>query len=140
MFGFVPTRVHGFLDFLMGAVLVAVPLAFGFGAGAQTWLVVLLGAGLIVYSLFTEYELGVVPLIPMPTHLVADGLMGLLLVASPWIFGFAWEMWVPHVALGLAQIGAALFTQTKAWPNVQPTLQFRPAPGEQPVGQFKASA
>jgi hypothetical protein len=140
MFGILPTRVHGFLDFLMGIVLVAVPLALGFGAGPQTWLPVLLGGTLILYSLFTEYELGVVPMISMPSHLVVDALGGLLLAASPWIFGFAWEIWIPHVAMGLAAVGAAIFTQTRAWPNVQPTLQYRPVPGDQTATELRASA
>jgi hypothetical protein len=120
MFGILPTRVHGFLDYLMGIVLVTVPLAFNFGAGAQTWLPVLLGGGVIVYSLLTDYELGAVELIGMPAHLVLDALGGLLLAASPWVFGFAWEIWVPHVVLGLAEVGAAMFTRTRPSHQVQP--------------------
>jgi hypothetical protein len=140
MFGILPTRVHGFLDYLMGIVLVAGPLALGFGAGPQTWLPVLLGGALIIYSLFTRYELGTVPLVSMPTHLVLDAMGGLFLAASPWIFGFAWEVWMPHVLMGLAGVGAAIFTQTRAWPHVQPPLEFRPTPGEQSTSELRASA
>jgi hypothetical protein len=61
----------------------------------------------------TEYELGVVPLISVPTHLILDALGGLLLASSPWLFGFAIDIWMPHVILGLAEIGAAIFTQTQ---------------------------
>ena len=128
MFGILPTRVHGFLDYLLGAALVVIPLAFNFGAGPQTWLPVLMGGGAIVYSLLTEYELGVVPLIPMPTHLVLDALGGLLLAASPWLFGFAWEVWIPHLVLGLAAVAAAIFTRT------------RPSHGAQPASGLKAPA
>ena len=53
MFGILPTRVHGYLDYLMGLALVVIPLAFDFGAGPQTWLPVLLGGGAIVYSLIS---------------------------------------------------------------------------------------
>lgn len=140
MFGILPTRVHGFLDYLMGIVLVAAPLALGFGAGPQTWLPVLLGGGLILYSLYTEYELGAVPLLPVPAHLALDAMGGLLLAASPWIFGFAWEIWVPHVLLGLAEVGVAVFTQTRAWPHGVSTLHFRPASGEQSASELRASA
>jgi hypothetical protein len=140
MIGILPTRVHGFLDWLMGLAMVVIPLALGFGAGPQTWLPVLLGGGLIIYSLFTEYELGAVPLIPMPTHLTLDALGGLLLAGSPWIFGFAWEVWIPHVAMGLAAVGAAMLTQTRAWPHGLPTLQFRPSAGDQTATELRASA
>src|SRR5262249_35864760 len=58
----------------MGIALVVIPLAFNFGAGAQTWLPVLLGGGVILYSLLTDYELGAVDLIGMPAHLILDAL------------------------------------------------------------------
>jgi len=128
MFGILPTRVHGYLDYLMGLALVVIPLAFDFGSGPQTWLPVLLGGGAIVYSLLTDYELGVVELIPMPAHLILDAMSGLLLAASPWIFGFAWEIWMPHLVLGLAEVGAAMFTQTQ------------PSHGPQPAGRLGTSA
>ncbi len=80
----------------------------------------LLGGGVIIYSLLTDYELGAVELIGVPVHLVLDALGGLLLAASPWLFGFAWEVWIPHVVLGLAAVGAAMFTQTRPSHWAQP--------------------
>ena len=114
MFGIVPTRIHGFVDYLIGLALVVMPFVLGRGAGPQTWLPVLLGGGLIVYSLLTESERGVVPLIGMPTHLVLDGLVGLFLASSPWLLGFAYLVWVPHLILGLALVGLATITQPMA--------------------------
>ena len=83
MFGILPTRVHGFLDYVIGLSLVIMPFILGHGAGPQTWLPVVLGGGMIVYSLLTEYEMGVVPLIGMPYHLILDGLGGMLWPARP---------------------------------------------------------
>lgn len=48
----------------------------------------LLGISIIVYSLLTRYELSVAKLIPMPVHLGIDAPGGILLIASPWLFGF----------------------------------------------------
>ena len=56
----VPTRVHGMLDYAIGALLIALPFLGGFGQGPQTWVPVALGAGVIAYSLLTDYELGAV--------------------------------------------------------------------------------
>ncbi len=114
MFGIVPTRIHGFVDYLIGLVLVIMPFVLGRGAGPQTWLPVLMGGGVIVYSLLTEYEVGVVPLIGMPANLILDGLVGLFLASSPWLLGFAYLVWVPHLILGLALVGTATITQTRA--------------------------
>ena len=74
---------------------------------------VLLGAGAIAYSLMTDYELGVVRRLSMGTHLWMDGVSGVLLAASPWLFGFAEYVWAPHLILGILEIGAALTTQTR---------------------------
>lgn len=111
---FLSTRVHGLLDYGMGALLVLTPWLFGFAddaGGAATWLPVVLGAGVIVYSLLTDYELGVARKIPMPTHLMLDLGGGLLLAVSPWLFGFADTVWVPHLVLGVLEVGAALVTK-----------------------------
>jgi hypothetical protein len=114
MFGILPTRVHGFLDYVIGLSLVLMAFILGHGAGPQTWLPVVLGGGMIVYSLLTEYEMGIVPLIGMPYHLILDMLGGALLAGSPIVFGFAYLVWVPHVVLGLVLMGAAIITQTEA--------------------------
>jgi hypothetical protein len=110
---FIPTRIHGFLDYSMGLLLIAAPWLFGFAqGGAETWVPVALGAGALVYSLMTDYELGIARVIPMPAHLGLDGLSGLLLAASPWLFGFSDYVYLPHLILGIAEIGAALMTET----------------------------
>jgi hypothetical protein len=111
---FLSTRIHGYIDYLMGALLIAAPWLLGFAeGGAETWVPVILGAGVILYSLFTDYELGAVKSLPMIPHLWLDGLGGALLAASPWLFGFADWVWAPHLILGLLEIGAALTTETE---------------------------
>jgi hypothetical protein len=112
---FIPTRVHGMLDYAMGTLLIVAPWLLGFPAwGAQTWVPNILGVGAIGYSLFTAYELGLVRTIPMRTHLALDAGSGVFLAASPWLFGFASLVYLPHLILGLVEIGAALTTQTTA--------------------------
>ncbi|WP_439629997.1 SPW repeat domain-containing protein [Gemmata sp.] len=109
---FIPTRVHGVLDYLWGASLVAAPWAGGFGSmWAEAMVPVAIGFGAIFYSLFTEYECGVRSVIPMRMHLQLDVAAGALLAASPWLFGFAGKVWVPHVAFGLFAVAVALTTR-----------------------------
>jgi len=109
---FIPTRVHGLLDYLVAAVLIALPWAGGFaGRGAETWLPVVLGGGVIGYSLLTDYEWGLRRVIPVPNHLLLDLGGGILLAASPWLFAFADRVWVPHLLIGLFETAAALTTR-----------------------------
>ncbi len=110
---FIPTRTHGVIDYLTGALLVAAPYLLGFADGtAAQWVPQILGAALVGASLLTDYELGVVRVIPMPVHLVLDVAAGALLAASPWLFGFADRVFWPHLILGLLEVGAGLTTRT----------------------------
>ena len=111
---FVNTRMHGFADYLVGIILILAPYILGFADGSVAqWVPQILGAAAIIYSLLTDYELGVVRVIPMPLHLGLDFASGLLLLASPWLFGFVDRIAWPHVLFGLIEIGASLMTQTR---------------------------
>jgi hypothetical protein len=110
----IPTRIHGMMDYLVGALLVAAPWLFDFNhGGAETWVPIVLGLGMILYSLFTDYELGAVRRIPMPTHLMLDLGGGVLLALSPWLFGFADTVRTPHLVIGLIEIGTVLMSQRR---------------------------
>jgi hypothetical protein len=110
---FIPTRVHGVLDYVTAGVLIATPSMLGFRKnGLQTWLPIALGLGTIGYSLLTDYELGLFKVIPMPMHLALDAANGALLAASPWLFGFAEEISAPHLGLGLFEIVVTASSQT----------------------------
>ena len=111
---FIPTKFHAPLDYIVGAALIASPWIFQFSEHtAATIVPVVLGIGLTVYSLFTNYELGIWKVTPMAVHNLFDIGAGALLLLSPWIFGFADEsanVWAPHVVVGLAAIFLGLTT------------------------------
>jgi len=108
---FISTKTHGILDYLTGVILIAAPWVLGFAQqGAETWVPVVLGAGAILYSLMTNYELGMTKLISMRTHLGLDLMSGMFLALSPWIFGFDELVYLPHLILGIAEVGASLMT------------------------------
>jgi hypothetical protein len=79
----IPTRQHGTLDYVLGVILVALPYLGGFAnrRGAE-WIPVLVGLALISYSLFTNYERGMMRVIPLGVHLRLDLGAGLILVAA----------------------------------------------------------
>jgi hypothetical protein len=112
---FIPTKFHAPLDYIVGVALIAAPWIFQFSEHtAATVVPVVLGIGLIAYSLLTDYELGVWKVAPMAVHNLIDVVAGALLAASPWLFGFADEtanVWVPHLVVGLAAIFLGLTTK-----------------------------
>ena len=125
---FIPTRFHAPLDYIVGVALIAAPWIFQFSEHtAATVVPIVLGIGLIAYSLFTNYELGVWKVAPMAVHNLIEIVAGTLLAASPWLFGFADEsanVWAP--------------TRSSAWPRsssasrpssrVTATAEARPPP------------
>ena len=112
---FIPTKFHAPLDYIVGVVLIAGPWIFQYSdSGAATTISIVLGIGLIAYSLVTDYELGVWKVAPMAVHNVIDIVAGALLAASPWLFGFADEganFWAPFVVIGVAAIFLGLTTK-----------------------------
>jgi len=113
---FIPTKVHGVLDYVVAIALFFAPMIFGFAniGGPAVIIPMVLGVGLFLYSLFTSYEWGVFKLISMPYHLVFDVLASLFLAASPFLFGFndeALNVWLPHVVVGLTVILVVIFSQ-----------------------------
>jgi SPW repeat len=114
---FIPTKFHAPLDYIVGVGLIAAPWIFQFSDHtAATVVSIVLGIGLIGYSLFTDYELGVWKVAPMALHNLIDVVAGTLLTASPWIFGFADEpanVWVPHLVVGIAAVFLGLTTVQK---------------------------
>jgi SPW repeat len=112
---FIPTKFHAPLDYIVGVALIAAPWIFQFSEHtAATVVPIVLGIGLIVYSLFTNYELGVWKVAPMAVHNLIDIAAGIVLAASPWLFGFADDaanVWLPHLVVGLAAIFLGLTTK-----------------------------
>jgi drug/metabolite transporter (DMT)-like permease len=115
---FLPTSIHGVLDYLVGIALIAAPYIFGFSDGPMAAKVIpmVLGIVLIVYSLLTKYELGVIKVISMPYHLVVDFLASVFLAISPFLFGFSDQpgnVWLPHVVVGVVVILVVLVSKTQ---------------------------
>ncbi|HYF36946.1 MAG TPA: SPW repeat protein [Prosthecobacter sp.] len=114
----IPTLVHGILDYPVGLALLAAPQLFGFADsdGPQVLIPRLLGAVILLQSVMTRYELGMIKLLPMKAHLMNDYIGGALLAVSPWLFGFASQApnrWVPHLAFGLFILMTTAMTRTQ---------------------------
>lgn len=108
-------RTHGFLDYIVGIVLILAPKIFGFdNGGIEARLPVILGVSTILYSLLTNYELGLFKLLPFKAHLGLDVMSGILLALSPWLFQFSDRVWAPHLIVGLLEIGAVMMTRSSA--------------------------
>lgn len=117
------TKIHGYLDYIVGVALILLPIVAGWNLdSAASVIPMVLGLAAIGYSFFTDYELGVSPMISMKTHLTLDFMSGVFLALSPWIFRFANEVWAPHLIVGLFEIGASLITKMKPHKQLSHTV------------------
>ncbi|RXK86395.1 SPW repeat domain-containing protein [Filimonas effusa] len=114
---FIPTKIHGILDYIMGVILVTPWISYY--EGVPKLLPSLAGLFILVYSLITDYELGFVKLISMKTHLVFDFIIGALLIVSPWLFNFSDALIAPFVIAGSVTLVVTLLTKPK--PSDKPT-------------------
>ena len=109
----ISTKVHGVLDYLVGIILIAAPWLLNFyRGGAESWVPIILGIGTVLYSLFTNYEYSMSKVIPMRVHLTLDVISGIFLALSPWLFNFDEFVYLPHVIIGILEIGVGLMTET----------------------------
>lgn len=108
------TKTHGVIDYLTGVLLLAAPYLFGFASGGAAQIVPqVIGAAIILMSLFTRYELSLAKLIPLKVHLGADIATGIFLAVSPWLFGFAELIWWPHLLVGVMEILVVAITRER---------------------------
>src|SRR3954453_405566 len=89
----ITSRIHGMLDYPMGILLILSPWIFGFSdaGGAAKAVPIVIGALVLVQSVMTDYELSLANVLPLRTHLAMDVLAGIVLAASPFLFGFSDE-------------------------------------------------
>src|SRR5215216_1300686 len=110
----ISTRTHGVIDYTWATTAAALPQAMP-NATATGRLVRGAGVAATMSSMMTNYEAGVVPMLPMKAHLALDFVMCSALIASPFFLPRSERRWatVP-VALGVAGLITGLLTQTRS--------------------------
>src|SRR4051794_35929285 len=114
----IPKFYHGVVDYLSGLLLLLTPNLFGFAemSGAVVWLPRIAGMVILLQGLMTNYELGVMKIIPMAMHLMANYLIGAFLIVSPFVFGISSRSMTATIVLllmGVTGLLAAAITEPR---------------------------
>ena len=112
--GPISITLHAMLEPLIAALLIAAPFLFGFSdLGAPTAVAIVLGLAVLVVGLSTKWRIALVKAIPISVHLTIDLIVGALLIASPFLFGFSDEGTPTafFLILGVADLLTALATR-----------------------------
>jgi hypothetical protein len=117
----IPRFYHGVMDYLTGILLLAAPSLFGFAVlgGPAAWVPRVAGLMILVQAMSTDYELGVMKMLPIGMHLMTDYVLGALLIASPWLLGFSGVRvaTMTVVIMGALVIGLTALTQPRGRPR-----------------------
>jgi hypothetical protein len=109
----IPRPVHAVADYSYSALFSVAPELIGFDdeeTAARLSRVV--SGGVLLTSLLTRYELGLIRVVPFKAHLAADVAVGLLTLGAPFLFGFSRHKRARNffVGLGAFSIMAGLLT------------------------------
>jgi hypothetical protein len=118
----IPRFFHGVLDYMTGLLLLLAPNLLGFAhvGGAAVWIPRVIGLMILLQAMTTDYELGVMKMVPIKMHLMTDYVVAIFLVVSPWLFGFSNRSATATLTLMLAGFlvgGTTLMTQPRGRPR-----------------------
>lgn len=121
----ISTRTHGLIDYAWATAAGTLPAMMN-GAAATARLVRGAAAAASASSMVTNYEGGVVRVMPMRMHLALDVMLGAALMLTPWLIPRAERRYtaVP-VALGAVALLTGLLTKQDAPAEV--TAEFTPS-------------
>src|SRR3954451_7026469 len=86
--GPISPRVHGTLDYLLAAALIAVPLAGDFHDDTAPVLMLVLGRPAALLAIGTNCPAGIIRTLPPVLHGVADAAASIVLIMAPFVLRF----------------------------------------------------
>jgi hypothetical protein len=123
--GPLPVFLHGLVEYVAGALFIALPLLLDYESGAATAVSIVLGVILICVAASTDWSLSLNNQIPKPAHFALDWVIAGVLLASPFLFGFSGET-APTVVFLLAGVLHILMTiGTRFGPKVDRDAERR---------------
>jgi SPW repeat-containing protein len=88
--GFITLNMHAAIEPIAAIVLIASSWIFGFSDNNTAKIVtIIIGAIMLISGSMTDWRLSLTRLIPLRVHFMTDLLLGVVLVISPFIFGFS---------------------------------------------------
>lgn len=99
MSGFLSQKFHAFIDYPVALGLLIMPALLGLTGMAATFSMVT-GVAALILTVLTDHETGLFGVLHYKDHLAVDAMVGLLLLAAPFLFGFGGSAQVYFLAIG----------------------------------------
>jgi hypothetical protein len=138
--GPIPRFVHGLLEYVAAAALIAAPFLLDFDSGAATAVSIVLGVAVLFVAATTDGTTSLIDQIPLAVHVVIDYLLVGILIAAPFLFGFSdeTEPTALFIGLGVVHLLVTIGTRFRREERPEPTAPAaEPAPaldaGDEPA-------
>jgi len=112
--------VHGVLDYLLAALLIAAPFLLSFDDDAAIAVSIVAGIAVLVLGAFTAWTTGIVKSVPPVAHAMLDYALAALLIAAPFIFGFTDDSGATAFFVVVGVAGIVLAIATRFVPDTAP--------------------
>ena len=114
--GPIPFFAHGIIEYLGGALFVALPFLLGYDSGAATALSIVIGVGLIAIAASTDGPTSLVNTIPRSAHVALDYVLAAVLIGLPFLAGFSSETapTVVFIAVGVLHLLITIGTRFRS--------------------------
>jgi hypothetical protein len=114
--GPIPLFAHGVIEYLGGALFIALPFLLSYDSGAALALSIIIGVALIAVAASTDGPTSLVNQIPRPAHVALDYVLAVLLIALPFLAGFSSETapTVVFIVVGVAHLLITIGTKFRS--------------------------
>jgi len=128
--GPIPAFVHGLYEYVGGIALIALPLVLSYDHGAATAVSIILGVLVIFLAATTASTTSLINQLPLAAHIILDYVLVVILIASPFLFGFSGESTPTAVFIvaGLLHLLVSIGTRYRKEDHEPKRAIDRPAP------------
>ena len=126
--GPVPVFVHGVIEYAAAALFIAAPFLFSFDSDTATAVSIVAGVLILIVTATTAMPTGLIKEIPVQAHVVLDYMVAILLIASPFLFGFDEDGTATAFFIVLGVVHLLLTIATRFIREERPRERARPSP------------
>jgi hypothetical protein len=89
--GPIPHAVHGIIEYIAGVAFVVAPFLFGYHSGTAKAVSIAIGVLILVIAAMSDNPVGLARALPVIAHVALDVVLGVVLIAAPFVLGFSNE-------------------------------------------------
>ena len=114
--GPIPLFAHGMIEYVGGAVFIALPFLLSYDSGAAFALSIIIGVVWIAIAASTDGPTSLVNQIPRPAHVALDYVLAIVLIGLPFLAGFSSETvpTVVFIAVGVLHLLITIGTRFRS--------------------------